>query len=349
MTERFEQIRDIVLGARDLPPGDRVAWIAEACAGDDGLRTEVESLLAHETSDDERVRTAGAVAPGWAAGIGERESIGSWEILEKIGESDRSRVYRARRPRPADGEVAVELFAPEAEEGADSESVLARLDAARAALDRCARGGIARLLDHGTTAAGEPFVVSEFVRGSPILEYADRANLTVRDRVELIRDAADALEQAHEQGVAHGRLGPSRVIVARESGAAIPRIVGFGGTGGPFRAEADVRALGELLFEILTSTAPADELTPPSASTDGPEAEDRARRRRTTPARWRRNLEGDLDRIALGCLTVTSPDALSAVAADLSAWLDRSPARGSTSGFGSRLARLLRRRPEHRG
>ena len=47
--ERWQRINDLFLTALEREPADRSAFINEACAGDNELRREVESLLAaHE-------------------------------------------------------------------------------------------------------------------------------------------------------------------------------------------------------------------------------------------------------------------------------------------------------------
>ena len=49
--ERWEAIEKVLDGALDLPPERRTEFLAEACAGDEALRAEVESLLeAHEAA-----------------------------------------------------------------------------------------------------------------------------------------------------------------------------------------------------------------------------------------------------------------------------------------------------------
>jgi len=44
--ERWQQVDQVLQAALDLEPGERSAFLAEACAGDESLRQEVESLLA---------------------------------------------------------------------------------------------------------------------------------------------------------------------------------------------------------------------------------------------------------------------------------------------------------------
>ena len=46
--ERFAQIGQLYSEAAELAPESRAAYLAHACAGDEDLRREVESLLAEE-------------------------------------------------------------------------------------------------------------------------------------------------------------------------------------------------------------------------------------------------------------------------------------------------------------
>ncbi len=46
--EWSERIEELYHGARDCDPVEREAFLDQACAGDDALRREVESLLAQD-------------------------------------------------------------------------------------------------------------------------------------------------------------------------------------------------------------------------------------------------------------------------------------------------------------
>ena len=46
--ERWKQIEKLYHSALKLEPGQRTAFLKEGCTGDEDLRQEVESLLAHE-------------------------------------------------------------------------------------------------------------------------------------------------------------------------------------------------------------------------------------------------------------------------------------------------------------
>ncbi|GJM45304.1 MAG: hypothetical protein DHS20C21_21460 [Gemmatimonadota bacterium] len=343
MTGRFEEVRRLVLEAAEVPPEERTAWLAQACAGDDALRADVESLLSYRTSDDALLRTAGAVARGLPIDPAEAVMIGSWEVLDVLGESSGGRLYRARRRGPDTSEAAVLVLAA----GADTDRVVEAIAAERDAL--VGLKGIALPIDHGRTDSGDPFFATGFVRGQRIDDYCDQSHLTVRDRVQLAEAVCRAVGRAHGLGVAHGALTTSRVLVTRSGGAATPIVLGYGAPrassgDGPAVAAADVAALGGFLHELLVGERPTSTGSPPAPSTRVLEmnATSGAQRRRTTPEQWSRELRGDLDRI-IGCCLVPDAGAVypsaTELANDLAGTLANPTGRGAGSG---RLRRRLR-------
>ena len=50
--ERWKQIEPLYHAAHSRPPGERAAFLAEACGDDEALRRDVESLLNEPVSAD---------------------------------------------------------------------------------------------------------------------------------------------------------------------------------------------------------------------------------------------------------------------------------------------------------
>src|SRR5438132_349573 len=101
-TDRPGQISDLFHAALVRAPGDRVAFLREACGGDEVLRQEIESLLACESASARFLETpaaeviAGALggAPGRLQMVGRQ--LGSYTILAPLGAGGMGEVYRAR-------------------------------------------------------------------------------------------------------------------------------------------------------------------------------------------------------------------------------------------------------------
>src|SRR5690349_16364867 len=100
--ERWRQVRDVLDAALDVSPHERNAWLAERCAGDDELRSEVESLLdSHEEGGD--LLDTHAVGQSAASVIRALDDvqagrrIGPYLIVEEIGRGGMGAVFRAVR------------------------------------------------------------------------------------------------------------------------------------------------------------------------------------------------------------------------------------------------------------
>jgi hypothetical protein len=111
--ERWQQIDDLFRSALGLAPGERSAFLEEACAGDAGLRREVESLLAHDQAAtfmrapayEEAARLLAAGGAETLAG----QTVGPYEVLERLGAGGMGEVYLALHTR-TNRRVALKLL-----------------------------------------------------------------------------------------------------------------------------------------------------------------------------------------------------------------------------------------------
>jgi serine/threonine protein kinase len=111
---RWDAVERLYHAALARPVSDRAAYLADACAGDDELRREVESLLAQHASAED-VLTGGAVAAaaGFVTDVGRPlltgRRLGSYQILAPIGAGGMGEVYRARDTRLG-REIAIKIL-----------------------------------------------------------------------------------------------------------------------------------------------------------------------------------------------------------------------------------------------
>ena len=103
------------------------------------------------------------------------------KLLEVIGEGGFGEVWLAERREPMVQRVAVKIIKP----GMDSRAVIARFEQERQALAMMDHPNVARVVDGGVTAGGQPYFAMEYVKGESITRFADRHRLTIRERLEL--------------------------------------------------------------------------------------------------------------------------------------------------------------------
>jgi non-specific serine/threonine protein kinase/serine/threonine-protein kinase len=90
-------------------------------------------------------------------------TIGPYALLERIGTGGMGEVWVAEQSEPVKRRVALKLI----KGGLGSREIIARFEAERQALALMNHPNIARILDAGTTAEGQPYFVMELVAGKP--------------------------------------------------------------------------------------------------------------------------------------------------------------------------------------
>ena len=135
--------------------------------------------------------------------------IGRYKLLSILGEGGMGIVYLAEQQRPIKRRVALKVIKP----GMDSKRVVARFEAERQALALLDHPNVAHVYDAGTTEAGRPYFVMEYVKGLPITEYCDSHKLTIEDRLNLFQQVCLAVNHAHQKGIIHRDIKPSNILV----------------------------------------------------------------------------------------------------------------------------------------
>jgi WD40 repeat protein len=207
---------------------ERAAYLDQACGNDANLRSKVESLLkAHEEAGDFLEVPAlelNSTAEESPLIEGPGTKIGRYELLELIGEGGMGLVYLAQQKEPVRRQVALKIIKP----GMDSKQVIARFEAELQTLAVLDHPNIAHVFDAGTTKAGRPYFVMEYVEGVSITKYCDEQKLNIEERLELFREVCEGVHHAHQKGIIHRDIKPSNILVSNHGDKAVPKIIDFG-------------------------------------------------------------------------------------------------------------------------
>ena len=145
-------------------------------------------------------------------------------MLELIGEGGMGLVYLAQQKEPVKRKVAFKIV----KLGMDTKQVIARFEAERQTLAVLDHPNIAHVFDAGTTKAGRPYFVMEYVEGMSITKYCDEQKLNIEERLELFKQVCEGVQHAHQKGIIHRDIKPSNILVSNHGDNAMPKIIDFG-------------------------------------------------------------------------------------------------------------------------
>lgn len=366
-----------------LAPDVREYALAQLRAREPDVHQALIAMLAVDAAEHSLERPPSALLeciarhpePPRSPRIGSR--IGAWRITGIVGTGGMGTVYEAHRD---DGQyqqrvalkcIRREVTSPSLVEAFCNErNILARLD----------HPGIAPLVDGGIDADGSPWFAMRYIEGETIDQWCDQRRKDVRQRVELIAQACDALAYAHQQGVLHQDIKPSNLLVtaggqvqlvdfglaAMLAGAhAIQRIAVSQGYTAPEALSPerttmalDVYSIGRVTYLLLSGGLPTPRLLAALGDADGRTAKtlselaqqaspEIALARQAADGRaLARQLKGDLDAIVARCCAHDPADRYATALdlhQDLQHWLEKRPVSARNGGALYKGHALLRR------
>jgi serine/threonine protein kinase len=231
--ERWKRIEELYQGARARSPLDRAKFLAEACADDEALRGDVESLLAESDSDDGflakpalavSARTISDVVLVTMVGT----SLGGYQLQALLGTGGMGEVYKGYDAKLGRS-VAIKILPPAFTSHPDRLARFEREARMLASLNHPNICGIYGIEESN----GIRFLILELVEGETLaytLAQASKLHGTGMglplDRVRPIaRQITDALEVAHDKGIIHRDLKPANIKITPDG---VVKILDFG-------------------------------------------------------------------------------------------------------------------------
>ena len=287
--QRWKQIDELFDDCLEIAPVDRSKFLKEQCGADENLRLRVEKLLASMDKSEDFLEAPQLESIFRLLNEDASENlvgrqIGVYRLIRHIGQGGMGSVFLASRiDHEYRKEVAVKIISSLWQ----SAEIKNNFRRERQILARLEHANIARLLDGGTTGEGIPYLVMEYVEGSPVTKFCEEKNFSVKEKLLLFLKICEAVKFAHQNLIVHRDLKPSNILI---TGSGEPKLLDFGVAKllNPATADAsenftvgsniltpgyaspeqlknenittatDVYSLGVLLYEMLTGKRPHD-------------------------------------------------------------------------------------------
>jgi Tol biopolymer transport system component/predicted Ser/Thr protein kinase len=227
--QRWGEIERLYHLAREREAGEREKFLVEACAGDEPLRREVESLLARPPEGQDFLEAPALEVAAMVLAKDKANAppidlagrtIAHYRVLEKIGEGGMGVVYEARDLNLRRF-VALKVLPPEHVADPDRKRRFGQEARAASALNH---PNIVTIHDI-TREGGIDFIVMEYVEGKTLDQRIGHRGLRVNDALKYAVQIADALAKAHSAGIVHRDLKPTNIMVNEDG---VVKVLDFG-------------------------------------------------------------------------------------------------------------------------
>jgi eukaryotic-like serine/threonine-protein kinase len=225
--ERWQQVERLYHAALERGAEGRAAFLAEASAGDEELRREVESLLAYEDQAENFIESpalevaAQMMAGGHGATVAAGQTINHYRVTCPLGAGGMGEVYLASDTRL--GRSVALKFLPA--HLTQDEGHLRRFEQEARAVAALSHPNVCTIHEVVETGEGRHCIVMEYVEGVTLRERMRGRGLSLAAAVDIALQVAGALSAAHNAGIIHRDIKPENVMVRPDG---LVKVLDFG-------------------------------------------------------------------------------------------------------------------------
>lgn len=216
--ERWQQIERLYHTALEKQPADRAAFLDQACAGDEGLRREIESLLSYVGQAEKFIEspalevTAKALAAQHNPTVRTGETLNQYRLTSRLGVGGMGEVYLAEDTRLG-REVALK-FLPAV--FTQHTLHLSRFEQEARAVAALSHPNVCTIHEVIETAEGSHCIVMEYVHGATLRDRLAAGPMDSSAAIEIAIQVASALAAAHAAGVVHRDIKPENIMIRND-------------------------------------------------------------------------------------------------------------------------------------
>src|SRR5262249_32834163 len=214
--EQRNKIKKLLASARERAADERQSFLEQACAGDELVRREVESLLAAFPEGESFLETPPVdVAAEALAGVTIESAIGQvighYQVTGALGSGGMGEVYLAQDSRLG-RRVALKLLPTYLSQ---DEHRLRRFEQEAPAASALNHPNVCVIHEVGETESGQPYIAMEYIDGVTLRQHLTGAPLELSEVLEVAVQVASGLAAAHEAGIVHRDIKPENLMLRR--------------------------------------------------------------------------------------------------------------------------------------